>query len=307
MAVPPFASFLLPTLQFAADGKDHTIGETMEKLKDVLGLDAEDLKTLLPSGKQTIVYNRVVWAGTYLKNAGMIERPKRGSFRITDRGKEFLARKPDRITIADLTAYPEFQQFHTSTIAPGQIIGKPPETTSETPEEEMERLHLLINSRLSDELLSTIMNCTPRFFERLVIDLLLAMGYGGSAEEAAEVIGGSGDEGIDGIIKEDRLGLDTIYVQAKRWKEQIGRPEIQKFAGALLGKKARKGIFLTTASFSKDAVEYARGVDNKIVLIDGRTLSDLMIQFDVGLSTESTYRVKKIDSDYFDDESNPGT
>ena len=136
----------------------------MEKLKDDLGLNAEDLKTLLPSGKQTIVYNRVVWAGTYLKNAGMVARPKRGCFRITDRGKEFLSRKPDRITIADLTAYPEFQQFHTSTIPPGQTVGKPPETTSETPEEEIERLHLIINSRLSDDLLSSIMNCTPRFF-----------------------------------------------------------------------------------------------------------------------------------------------
>ena len=308
MPVPGYQDFMLPLLQMAADGKDHSNGEALEHLCTHFGLSQEDRGKLLPSGTQTMVYNRIGWARTYMTKAGLLERTKRSHFRITARGQSLLEKKPDKINLSVLGQFPEFVAFRFSAADP-RAIAEPKagavdavEDADDTPEEIIEKLHSKINLNLGEELLSSILRCKPEFFEKLVVALLLNMGYGGSAREAAEVIGGSGDEGIDGIIKEDKLGLDTIYIQAKRWKGQVGRPEIQKFAGALLGKKAKKGIFITTSSFSSEAFEYAKGVENRIILIDGGLLAQLMIEYGIGVSIDSTYVLKKIDSDYFSDE-----
>jgi restriction system protein len=305
MPVPGYQEFMLPLLQMADDGKDHSNSEALEYLSDFFKLSAEERGKLLPSGTQTMVYNRIGWARTYMTKAGLLERSRRSHFHITERGRTLLKEKPDAINLALLGRYPEFVAFRFSATDTSAIADASPvavEESGATPEEVIERLHSKINLSLGDDLLSSILRCKPEFFEKLVVALLLKMGYGGSAKEAAEVIGGSGDEGIDGIIKEDKLGLDTIYIQAKRWKGQVGRPEIQKFAGALLGKKAKKGIFITTSAFSSEAADYAKGVENRIILIDGIALTQLMIEYGIGVSVDSTYVINKIDSDYFSDE-----
>lgn len=295
---------MLPVLELASDGDVHSIKEAVKKLSDRFELSEEERKALLPSGTQTIVYNRVGWARTYLHKAGLLDIPKRGCFSITDDGRTLLQKNLDKITAKTLEQYPDFVAFKSSTKQKpsGHGAGAPADEAALTPEEAIEKHHEKINEKLSDDLVTTIQACSPSFFEKLVIDLLVKMGYGGSLREAGEVIGKSGDEGIDGIIKEDRLGLDTIYVQAKRWKGQVGRPEIQKFAGALLGKKAKKGILITTSDFSKEAIGYASGIENKIVLIDGGKLAQLMIEHGVGVSVESVYQIKRLDSDYFEEE-----
>lgn len=299
MTVPDFQTIMLPLLQCFTDGREHSTQELLENLADKFSLTEEELNALLPSGKQTVFYNRVGWARTYLTKAGLLEMSRRSYYRITERGRQVLARNPSRIDVKFLEQFPEYIEFRERESG----RRKPRETTTEvgekTPEEILEDAYEEIQDGLARELLEMVKQSTPSFFERLVVELLVKMGYGGSRRDAARAVGQVGDEGIDGIIDEDRLGLDTIYIQAKKWDNVVGRPEIQKFVGALMGKRAKKGIFITTSSFSAEAVNYVASIDAKIVLIDGKRLAELMIDYDVGVTPVTNYQLKRIDSDYF--------
>lgn len=298
MTIPDYQTIMLPLLKVLADGEVHSALQTVDSLSKYFGLSEEEKKELLPSGKQALFDNRVAWARTYIKKAGLIQSPKRGHFKIAERGKQVLSKNPEKIDVKFLEKFPEFIEFTKI-----KKEKKPKEIESDVadanPEEALESAYQEITQSLAAELLVTVKGCSPEFFERLVIDVLLGMGYGGSRKEAGEAIGQIGDGGIDGIIKEDKLGLDIIYIQAKRWEGTVGRPEIQKFAGALQGQKARKGIFITSSTFTKEAVEYVKNIESKIILIDGQLLAELMIDHNVGVSPVAAYEVKKIDSDYF--------
>jgi restriction system protein len=301
--IPDYQSCMLPFLAFLGDGIEHPLAEAEDAVAKHFDLSAEDRAILLPSGQQGVFRNRVGWARTYLKKAGLLEAPKRATFRITDRGRAVLASKPDQIDAKFLRQFPEFQDFVKPSASNAATSGAhtADETPSTTPEETMEAAYQGLRDELGDELLARILSCSPAFFEQLVVELLVKMGYGGSRKDAGQRIGASGDGGIDGIIKEDRLGLDTIYLQAKRWQGSVGRPEIQKFVGALQGQRARKGVFITTSSYSAEAVQYAVNIDTKVVLIDGKTLAGLMIDFNVGVAQAAQYVLKRIDSDYFEE------
>jgi restriction system protein len=301
MTIPDYQSLMLPVLKFAGDRLEHSLRETIESLAASFHLTEQERKALLPSGKQAIFDNRVGWARTYLKKAGLVEYTRRGCFQITPLGQEILSQQPDRIDNRFLRQFASFVEFQGGNgDRPREIPKVPePEEAIHTPEEILEEGFQKIQEALTTEILERVKNCSPSFFENLVVDLLLAMGYGGSRQEAGQVIGKSGDGGIDGIINEDRLGLDVIYIQAKRWEGKVGRPEIQKFVGALQGKRARKGVFITTSDFTQEAIEYSKLVDSKIILIDGKMLAQLMIESDVGMYTAEVYKLKKIDSDYF--------
>lgn len=303
MPVPDFQSFFKPLLEIATDGKEHSLKEAREKIAEYFNLTDEDRAELLPSGNQTKFDNRVAWAKSYFVQAKALESPRRAYFKITDRGKELLAQGHERIDVKVLNQYPEFVEFHTPSKQNKSVPTPSPEGgISETPEEVLQKAYQSIRSDLAGEILERIKSNSPAFFENLVIDLMVAMGYGGSRVDAGQSVGQSGDEGIDGIIKEDRLGLDVIYLQAKRWEGTVGRPEIQKFVGALHGKRAKKGVFITTGKFSEEAHEYVKSIDPKVILIDGRALADYMIDFNLGTSTGVTYEIKRIDSDYFAEE-----
>lgn len=297
MAIPDFQSIMLPLLKFAADGREYTQREAVEYLARHFDLSSADLAQKLPSGRQTTFDNRIAWARSHLKMAQLVEAPKRGCFQITPRGKATLAQNPERINIRFLEQFPEFIAFRNADKAKDN--GAQIQITEQTPEETLELAHQKLRQNLADELIQTIKTCSPAFFEQLVVDLLVRMGYGGTRQDAGKAVGKSGDGGIDGIIKEDRLGLDAIYIQAKRWEGTVGRPEIQKFAGALMGHGARKGVFITTSNFSKDAADYVLNIDRKIVLIDGEMLATLMMDHNVGVSTVVSYEIKKVDLDYF--------
>lgn len=303
MAIPDFQSCMLPFLRHLADGAEHTPRDTEEAIAKHFHLTPHDLSVLLPSGIMTVFKNRVGWARTYIKKAGLLSSPKRGVYVITERGRSVLSQNPPHINIKFLEQYPEFQAFRTDSRPPGgDAVQETNEQIEETPPAEaIELAHQELRNQLADELLGRILECTPSFFEHLVVELLVKMGYGGSRRDAGERVGQSGDGGIDGIIKEDRLGLDTIYLQAKRWQGTVGRPEIQKFVGALQGQRARKGVFITTSTYTQEAKTYVENIDTKVVLIDGQRLASLMIDFDVGVALSATYVLKKIDSDYFDD------
>jgi restriction system protein len=293
---------MLPLLQFASDEQDHKVTEAVEALSDLFGLTPSERTALLPSGGQQIFHNRIGWARSYMKKAGLLDSPKRGLFRITERGLSVIAQKPDRIDVKFLEQFPEFIAFRESGKNDGSYSSPNNVSPAEiTPEETLELAYQNLRKEIAQEVLSRILSCSPTFFEHLVVELLVKMGYGGSRADAGERIGQSGDGSIDGIIKEDKLGLDVIYIQAKRWQGTVGRPEIQKFVGALQGQRARKGVFITTSSFTSDAIDYAGKIDTKVVLIDGKMLSGLMIDFDVGVSASATYVIKKIDSDYFEE------
>ena len=303
MAIPDFQTLMRPLLEMATDGKEHTLAEAREKLAEGFKLTEEEIANLLPSGRTPRFTNRVAWAKVYLGQASALESPRRGVFRITDRGLELLKTVPGRITIKDLQRFPEFVEFR----APRQhrdevVVPVAAEDESQTPEEVLENAYQRFRNEIASELLSRVKATTPQFFERLVVELLLSMGYGGSRNEAGTVIGQPGDEGIDGIINEDRLGLDVIYLQAKKWEGSVGRPEVQKFVGALHGKRAKKGVFITTASFSTDAKEYVEKIEPRVVLIDGIHLAGLMIDFNIGVTPVISYETKRIDSDYFSEE-----
>jgi len=302
MAIPDYQTCMLPFLRYLADGKEHTLRDSEESLAEHFKLTPAERAELLPSGQQGIFKNRIGWARTYLKKALLLESPKRGVFKITERGLKALATNPTRIDVKFLEQFPEFIEFReiskpeNGTIVPTEVA---PSRT--TPEEAIELAHQGIREQLAQELLSRILSCSPTFFEQLVVELLVKMGYGGSRRDAGERIGQTGDGGIDGIIKEDRLGLDTIFIQAKRWQGSVGRPEIQKFVGALQGQRAKKGVFITTSSYTSEATDYASRIDTKVVLIDGKQLAGLMIDFDVGVAAAASYVVKRIDSDYFEE------
>ncbi len=306
MPIPDYQTVMLPLLKVAADGQDHHIRAAINELADQFGLTDDERKELLPSGVDVVFDNRVGWARTYLKKAGLIEYPKRGYFRVTERGKSVLAKAPAKIDVSFLKQYPEFVEFQApkkSSSAPEDVAVEEVESGSETPEELLSSGYLKLRKQIEADLLARVKACPPEFFERLVVKLLTTIGYGGSLADAGRAIGKSGDGGIDGVIKEDKLGLDLLYIQAKRWENTtVGRPEIQKFVGALYGRKAKKGIFITTSTFSKDAREYADGLESKVILIDGPQLSELMFEYGVGVATVNSYVVKRIDSDFFEDE-----
>jgi restriction system protein len=303
MAIPDFQTIMLPLLKFAGDKKEHSTRETIDALAEEFGLTEEEKEKLLPSGKQAVFPNRVGWAKTYLTKAGLLKSTRHSYYEITERGLEALKKNLSSIDATYLEQYPEFVSF----ISPSKKKDHDPETSGtngkiqKTPVEVLEGVYQELTHSLAQDLINKIMECSPTYFERLVVDLLLKMGYGGSRKDAGEAIGKSGDEGIDGIIKEDRLGLDIIYIQAKRWRNPVGRPEIQKFAGALLGQRAKKGIFITTSTFTDEARKYAASIDNKLVLIEGEELGRLMIDHNIGVLTDIVYEVKRIDSDYFEE------
>lgn len=288
--VPPYEDLMLPLLAELEDGNIKTVQAAFQSVADNQGLSSSDLEELLPSGKETVFRNRISWAGTYLAKAGLLERPVRGSLKITEKGKATLQERPSRIDNAFLSRFPEFISFRQGTAH---------EAITATPQEGVEKGFQDIASKVKDEIIERLLDVSPQYFERIVIDVLVGMGYGGSHEDAAKAVGRSGDEGIDGMISEDRLGLDSIYVQAKRWKGSVGRPDVQGFVGALSGKHAMKGIFITTSSFSKDATEYVKSLREKVVLIDGQRLAALMYEFNIGVSTENILYIKKLDTDYF--------
>ena len=301
MAIPDYQSCMLPLLKFYADGQEHTFREAVEALAQVFKLTDQERREMLPSGRQEVFDNRVGWARTYMKKAGLLEATRRGVNRITKRGLDVLKEKPERIDVSFLDQFQEFREFRALRHAKPEEEPEL-ELNSQTPEESLEAAYQKIRTDLAQDLLQRLKTCSSTFFERLVVELIVKMGYGGTRKDAGKAIGKSGDGGIDGIIKEDKLGLDAIYIQAKRCESTVGRPEIQKFVGALTGQRAKKGLFITTSNFSSDAEDYVSRIDAKVVLIDGETLAQLMIDHNVGVSTIGTYEIKKVDSDYFSGE-----
>lgn len=286
-----------PWIELAADGSEHTLQGVIAKLGDEFGLTPEERAELLPSGFQAKFTNRVAWAATHLNKAGLISRVGRGRYMITARGRSVLAR-PGPITLAQLATYPEYQEFKNRTKSGAGPVAVALETV--TPLEAIDAAIHSVRSAVSVELLERIKSAPPDFFERLVVELLIAMGYGGSRRDAGEAVGKSGDGGIDGVIKEDRLGLDAVYIQAKRWENPVGRPVVQQFSGSLDQHKATKGVLITTSAFTADAKDYVKSIGKRIVLIDGGQLADLLIDNEVGVVTEATYRLVRVDQGFFE-------
>jgi restriction system protein len=290
MAVPNFQVMMLPLLRFASDGSEHSLSEARASLASALDLSQADLAEPLPSGRASKFSNRVAWAKGYLQQAGLISSTRRGHFQLTNRGRQVLVTNPPRIDIRFLEQYPEFLEFRSRSsdeeVGESAVSSADPEL--ETPEEALTEAHVRMRAALASDILTRVKAGTSEFFEHLVVELLLKMGYGGSRRDAGQAVGRSGDEGIDGIISEDRLGLDIVYLQAKKWDGTVGRPEIQKFVGALHGKRAKKGVFITTGTFTAEALAYVEHIDPKVVLIDGRRLAEFMIDFGVGVSTTQT-------------------
>lgn len=300
MTIPDFQTIMLPFLQFSKDGKIHTFLEATDALAKEFKLTPEEIDTLIPSGQQRFA-NRVGWAKTHLKKAGLIDYPQRGNFQITQRGLDVLKEAPKSIDMKYLMKFPEFREFrkvNQSEKGKEEVVNLGEQLP---PEETIEAAYREIRAGLADDLLDYVLRCSPAFFEKLVVELLVSMGYGGTQENAARAVGKSGDDGIDGIIDEDKLGLDSIYIQAKRYQKdaRIGVHFIRDFIGALQGCKATKGVFLTTASFTKDASDFISKVQSRVVLIDGQKLANLMIDYDIGVSTRKNYEIKQLDTDYF--------
>jgi restriction system protein len=313
MSIPDYQAIMLPLLKLAGDGREHTKREAEAEMARHFGLTEEERAQLLPSGRQRLFDNRVGWARTYLKQSGLLEAVRRGVFVITERGRAVLSRGLDKINVQTLEEFSEFQDFRSRARPAGQddtsgLSGSTVETSSLTqtltPDEQIRAGYRTLRANLAAELLERIQAASPAFFENLVVELLVAMGYGGSHEDAAAVVGRSGDGGIDGIIKEDRLGLESIHIQAKRWQDTrvVGRPEVQQFAGALQGQRARKGVFLTTSSFSHEAIDFAKSLQTTIVLVSGVQLAQLMLDHGIGVSVQQTIQLLKIDEDYFEGE-----
>lgn len=301
--IPDYQSLMLPLLKLVSDKQEHKYRDLIENLATEFQVTDEERKELLASGNQAIFDNRVGWAKTYLKKAGLLDSPKRATFVITQIGLDTLKKNLDRVDAKYLRQFPAFLEFQNASRndndSEEEIVIV--ETNEQTPEENLDKAYQRIRKSLASELLNRVVDLSPTFFERLVVELLVKMGYGGSIKDAGKAIGKSGDEGIDGTIKEDKLGLDIIYIQAKRWRpgNVVGRPELHKFVGALAGQGAKKGIFITTSNFTKEALEYTPKNETKIVLIDGEQLAQLMIDYNLGCTTQQIYELKKIDSDYF--------
>ena len=309
MAVPDFQTLMRPVLVVLSDGRDHAIGAIRADLADKFALSQSDVDELLPSGRVTTFQNRVGWAATYLYRTKLIERPKRGVYRLSQRGRRVLEQNPERVDLRILAQFEELQEFRQAK-APTSAADEPAATTAadeHTPEERIDAAYRELRSALAAELLDRVLDQSPEFFEQLVLDVLQAMGYGGSRDDAAARLGQSGDQGVDGVVREDRLGLDLIYVQAKRWRSVVGRPEIQKFFGALHGQRATKGVFITTSTFSREAGEYADGVTPRVILVDGKQLAQLMIEHAVGVTASQKYQLMRVNLDYFvtEDEDTP--
>ena len=297
MTAPDYQTLMLPLLRIAADEQEHVVGEVVQELAEQFRLTPEDRKQLLPSGRQAAFDNRVGWARTYLAKAGLLESTGRGRFHITGRGLDVLTSPPSEINIGFLKRFPEFVEFQSAS----KKTESQPAAELETPEELLEVSYQNLRLSLAQELLERVKQCSPQFFEHLVVDLLVAMGYGGSRKDAGQAVGQSGDGGVDGIIKEDKLGLDIVYIQAKRWEAAVGRPTVQAFAGSLEGQRARKGVLITTSQFTAEAKDYVNRIEKKIILVGGEQLAQLMIDHDVGVAGFATYHVKKLDLDYFGD------
>ncbi|WP_235510629.1 restriction endonuclease [Tsuneonella troitsensis] len=304
LAIPDYQTLMLPVLRLAAQG-EMRVPEAAQKIADQFGLSDEEREEMLPSNRQRVLHNRIHWAKFYMSKAGLIESPKRGLFRASTEGQAMLAKNPTTIDNETLKAYPAFVAFQQAS-ASGQTKSEKPVATAAsvspaTPEEQIDAAQAVLHSALSSDLLQRILDNSPLFFEHLIVDLLVAMGYGGSHENAALKLGKSGDNGVDGVIDEDRLGLDRIYVQAKRYAEtnSVQRPEVQGFVGSLVGFGANKGVFVTTSSFSSGARQYAEQIPQRIILIDGVRLTDLMIEHDVGVRISRAVKVKRIDEDFF--------
>lgn len=304
MSIPDFQSIMRPLLELHGDEQPHLNKDLLNALAKLFKLTDDERKIMLPSGRSKMFDNRVGWAKSYLSNAGLIESPKRSVSVITARGKKLLHEHTGHINLNFLLAnFPNLKLFREKKTESSEILTIPSSSTeiSATPEEELGNAYLKLRENLEQEILAKIISNPPEFLERVIVDLVVKMGYGGSLKDAGEAIGRSGDEGIDGIIKEDPLGLDIIYLQAKRFDgTTIGRPEIQKFAGALQGQRAKKGIFVTTSAYSKEAKEYVTKIDAKIILIDGIALAKLMFEHGIGVAVNTTYEVKRIDTDYFE-------
>lgn len=306
MPIPDYQAFMLPVLKLCASRPNNEVSVRSiisEVIRDFQITD-DEMQELLPSGGTT-VSNRIGWAVTYMKKAGLLQATRRGHFRITDRGINVVAQKPSVINVRFLEQFPEFAEFRTKSRPDSreQESRKKDEGDSATPEEALDNEYQKIRANLASQLLERVKQMSPAFFEKLVIELLIKMGYGGSFQDAGKAVGRTRDGGIDGIIKEDRLGLDVIYIQAKRWDtNSVGRADIQQFAGALQGQRATKGIFLTTSTFTREAQDYVSKIGNKIVLIDGEQLSEMMIDHGVGVSTSKVYEIKRVVSDYFSEE-----
>lgn len=306
MPIPDYQTLMLPLLKFVSDESEHSLREATEVLSKHFNLTQEEKETLLASGRKPIFYDRVGWAKTYLGQAKLLESQRRGFFKITERGINFLKQNPDKLNDKVLQQFTEFKEFvsRKNKKSEKSVVEITLSIDNEkTPEESLEVAYQTIRNSLASEIIERVKSCSPYFFERLVVELLVKMGYGGTLQEASALVTRKGsDEGIDGIIKEDRLGLDVIYIQAKRWEGVVGRPEIQKFAGALLGQQAKKGVFITTSSFTKDAKDFADKIESKIILIDGEQLAEFMIDYNVGVSNATSYEIKRIDSDYFSED-----
>ncbi len=309
MPIPNYQTLMRPLLQLAADEREHPLRQAVETLAEHYQLSDNERSTMLPSGTQSVFSNRVGWARAYLKQAGALRSPRRGYFVITERGKQLLQQYPQQLHINNLAQFAEFQDFKNRRRITKADNGRENSPLldmdsdvifDDTPEDILASAYRLLRQNLEQEVLETVKEASPAFFERLVVDLLVKMGYGGNRQDTGRAIGKSGDGGIDGIINEDRLGLDVIYIQAKRWEATVGRPEIQKFAGALQGQRAKKGVFITTSAFTREAKDYVRIIDTRIILIDGEKLAALMVEYNVGVSVVERYEVKKVDTDYFE-------
>lgn len=305
MAIPSYDELMLPLLKELDDGQEQQNRDLREALARELGLTEAELAQRAAGGNQPVFSNRWSWAKIYLDRAGLLKSPRRGWCQITDAGRKVLASNPSAIDRTFLLQFESFQAFagkgkegEATLVTPDGAAAGP----LTTPEEALARAHAEIRSKVETDLLDAVGKASPAFFEKLVVELLVKMGYGGTLEDAGRALGRSHDGGVDGIIKEDHLGLDAIYVQAKRWQASVGRPDVQAFAGSLEGERARKGVFLTTSSFTAEARDYVRKIEKKIVLIDGRQLTGLMVDFGIGVNTVTSYEVTRVDSDYFTEE-----
>ncbi|NQZ54389.1 MAG: restriction endonuclease [Piscirickettsiaceae bacterium] len=304
MPIPDFQQCMRPLLSSLKDGEVHHFNEAYEDVCKHFDVSDDEKRQLLPSGKQTVVKNRCGWARTYMKKAGLLLDPKRSHVQITEHGLQVLKDQPEYFNVKYLKEIsPEFVEFHKAkpkVVSTEQQLNESEDATD--PLERLENAHLEIQSSLTSELLQLVKDQDPIFLENLVVQLMHAMGYGGWSKESGETTQYTADGGVDGFINDDPLGLDTIYLQAKRYTDNaIGRPDLQAFVGALEMKRARKGVFITTSRFSKDALDYIEMIEKKVVLIDGEKLASLMVEHNLGVATKETYRVKAIDTDFFDD------
>jgi restriction system protein len=298
--VPDYQTIMLPLLKVAGDDREHAIRDTIEQLAEEFCLTPEQRREMLPKGSMTKWVNRIYWASTYLRKAGLLESVGRGVFQISDKGRAVLQDPPDRITIAFLSQFDSFNEFRKPSESATEKHDVS-EVETETPEEILESAYQRLREEVAEDILERIKAGPPVFFEKLVVELLVKMGYGGTVEDAGHALGASGDGGVDGLIKQDRLGLDTLYIQAKRWQQNVGEPEIRDFVGALVGKAANKGVFLTTSDFTDSAKAYAVRIPQNLVLLDGKKIADYMIDFNLGVTSITTYELKRVDTDYFEE------